>query len=267
MTSVLLPEPDAPVMATSLPSGNVHVDRLQVVLAGAAHGERPAVPGPSPLRRVDRPPARKKLPGRRRLAREHVVQRALHHDTSAVNARSGSHLDDVIGGTDRVLVVLDDDHRVADVAQALERRDHLDVVFGVQADAGLVEDVQHSHQPRADLGGQADPLRFAAGERARAAIEVQVVQPDAEEQFQPSADLLQHLPACIGAAAGRLDGAEKRVQLVEVELADVVDGLARDSEEQSRRADPRAWQSGHVCSTITLSSHSSIPELASPRCR
>ena len=51
---------------------------------------------------------------------------------------------------------------------------------------------------------------------------------------------LEHLPAGIGAAAGRLDGAEERVQLVEVELADVVDGLAGDGEQQPRGAQPRA---------------------------
>ena len=157
-----------------------------------------------------------------------------------MDARPGAHLDEVVGGADRVLVVLDDDHRVADVAQALERRDHLHVVLRVQADARLVEHVEHPHQPGADLRGQPDPLRLAARERARAAVEVQIVQPDAQQQLQPAADLLQHLPAGVGAAAGRLDRAEKRVQLVEVELADVVDGLAGDGEQQPGGAEPRA---------------------------
>ena len=139
----------------------------------------------------------------------------------------GPHLDDVVGGADRVLVVLDDDHRVADVAQALERRDHLDVVLRVQADARLVEHVEHAHQARADLRRQPDALRLAARERARAAVEVQVVEADAEQQLEPAADLLQHLPAGVGAAARRLDGAEERVQLVEVELPDVVDASCR----------------------------------------
>ena len=42
-----------------------------------------------------------------------------------------------------------------------------------------------------------------------------------------AADLLQHLPAGIRAAARRLDGAEEGVQLVEVHLADVVDACGR----------------------------------------
>ena len=57
-----------------------------------------------------------------------------------------------------------------------------------------------------------------------------------EQQFEPAADLLQDLPAGVGAAAGRLDGAEERVQLVEMELAEVVDRLAGDREEQPGRA-------------------------------
>ena len=136
---------------------------------------------------------------------------ALHLSTSssvpwtttraAVHAGARPHLDEVIGGADRVLVVLDDDHRVADVAQPLERRDHLDVVLRVQADARLVEHVEHAHQAGADLRRQPDALRFAARERAGAAVEVQVVEADAEQQLEPAADLLQHLPAGVGAAA------------------------------------------------------------------
>ena len=237
LTSVLLPDPDAPVIATSLPSGNGHVDVLQVVLARAAHDERLAVALAAPLRRRDRALAGEELSGRRRLAREHVVERALHDDPAAVHAGARPHLDEVVGGANGVLVVLDDDHRVADVAQALERRDHLHVVLRVQADARLVEHVEHAHQPRADLRRQPDPLRLAARQRARPAVEVQIVEADAEQQLEPAADLLQHLPAGVGAAARRLDGAEERVQLVEMQLADVVDGLACDREQQPRGAD------------------------------
>src|SRR5262249_6808954 len=93
---------------------------------------------------------------------------------------------------------------------------------------------------RSDLRGQADPLRLAAGERARAPVEVQVVEPDAQEQLEPAADLLEHLPAGVGAAADRLDGAEERLELVEVELAEIVDRLAADGEAQPGGPDPRA---------------------------
>ena len=161
-----------------------------------------------------------------------------------MHAGPWSHLDDVIGGADRVLVVLDDDDRVADVAQALERRDHLGVVFRVQADARLVEDVEHPHQAGADLRRQPDALRLAARERAGAAVEVEVVEPDAEQELQPRADLAEHLTARVSAAAGRLDRAEVGLQLVEIELPDIVNAAPADGEEQPRRPDARALAVG-----------------------
>ena len=82
----------------------------------------------------------------------------------------------MIGRAHRVFVVLDDDHGVAQLGQPAQRRQQSVVVARVQADRRLVEDVKHAHQPRADLAGQPDPLRFAAGERRRGPIERQVVQ-------------------------------------------------------------------------------------------
>ena len=63
---------------------------------------------------------------------------------------------------DRVLVVLDDEHGVAEVAQAVQRLDEAVVVALVQADGRLVEHVEHADEARADLRGQADALRLAA---------------------------------------------------------------------------------------------------------
>ena len=186
---------------------------------------------PLPARRAagvgDRAPPGQELTGRRRLAGYHIVKRPLDDDPAPVNARPGSHLHHVVRGADRVLVVLDHDDRVADVAKALERRDHLDVVLRVQADARLVEHVEHAHQAGADLRRQADALRLAAGERARAAVEVQIVEADTQQELEAAADLLEHLAAGVGAAPRGLDGAEEGVQLVEIELAHVVNRFAR----------------------------------------
>ncbi len=157
-----------------------------------------------------------------------------------MDSRSGAHLDQVVGGTDGVFVVLDNDDRIADIAQALERGDHLDVILRVQADARFVEHVEHAHQPRPDLRRKTNPLRFTAGKRARAAIEVQVVEADPQEQFQPRSNLFEYLAAGVRAAAGWLDGAQERMKLVEVELAELMNGLAADREAQPRGPDPCA---------------------------
>src|SRR6185295_1579869 len=55
-----------------------------------------------------------------------------------------------------------------------------------------------------------------------------------------AADLFQHLPAGVRTAAGRLDAAEKGVQLVEVQLTELEDVAAVDREQQSGRTNPRA---------------------------
>ena len=103
-------------------------------------------------------------------------------DVAAVLAGAGAHVDDVVGDAHGLFVVLDDDDGVAEVAQAQQRVDEAAVVALVQADAGLVEDVEHADQRRADLRGQADALRLAAGERGRGALEREVADADVVEE-------------------------------------------------------------------------------------
>jgi hypothetical protein len=62
---------------------------------------------------------------------------------------------------DRLLVVLDHDHGVAEVAQVQQRVQQPLVVALVQADGRLVEDVHHADQPGADLAG-ASRMRCAS---------------------------------------------------------------------------------------------------------
>src|SRR5688572_12723362 len=135
---------------------DVHV--LQVVLARAAHGQDLAVARAPLLRHGNRPRTREELAGRRRLRLEYIREGALHDNGAAMHAWSWSHLHDVIGSADGLLVMLDDDDRVADVAKTLERRDHLDVVLRMQTNARLVEHVEHAHEPGADLCGEPDAL-------------------------------------------------------------------------------------------------------------
>ena len=110
---------------------------------------------------------------------------------AAVLARARPHVDQVVGGAHRALVVLDHQHGVAEVAQALERRDQALVVALVQADRRLVEDVEHADQRGADLGREPDPLRLAAAERRRGPLHRQVADADVVEEAQPLLDLAQ----------------------------------------------------------------------------
>ena len=73
--------------------------------------------------------------------------------------------------------MLDDEHRVADVAEPLERVDQLAVVALVEPDRRLVEDVEDADELRADLRRQPQPLRLAAGQRLRGPVELEVPAP------------------------------------------------------------------------------------------
>ena len=64
------------------------------------------------------------------------------------------------------------------------------VVPLVQADGGLVQNVQHAHQRGADLGGQADALALPAGQGARGPGQGEVLQPHALQKAQPGLNLL-----------------------------------------------------------------------------
>src|SRR3981081_4065521 len=83
-----------------------------------------------------------------------------------MNARAGSHVDDVIGGADRFIVMLDHDHRVAEVAQASERRQQALIVALMQADGRLVEHIENARKTGTYLRGEPDALAFAAREGA-----------------------------------------------------------------------------------------------------
>ena len=165
------------------------VDALEVVLAGAADDELAARLGGAPRAPGSRARRERNWPGQRAGLRLDLLRGALGDDLSPVLAGARAEVDDVVGGADRALVVLDDDHRVAEVAQPLERADQLRVVALVQADRGLVEDVEDADQAGADLGREPDPLRLAARERRRRALQRQVADPDRVEEPQPLADL------------------------------------------------------------------------------
>ncbi len=106
-------------------------------------------------------------------------------------SRARAKIDDVIGATNRVFVVFDDQHRVAEVAQRLQRVQQAIVVAMVQADGGLIEHVEHATQLRADLRRQANALAFAAAQRGRRALQRDVAQPHGIQEAEAFGDLFQ----------------------------------------------------------------------------
>ena len=87
--------------------------------------------------------------------------------------------------------MLDHDHRIAEIAQALEGDEQPLVVALVQADRRLVEHIEHARSGRSRSAREANALAFAAGQRAGSARQRQVFEPDIDQEGQPLADLLQ----------------------------------------------------------------------------
>ncbi len=110
---------------------------------------------------------------------------------AAVDAGARADVDHVVGGQDRILVVLDDDDGVAEIAQPPQRFQETRIVALVQADRRLVQHVEHAGQARADLRRQPDALALAARQRAGAAGEREIVEADVDEKVETLADFLQ----------------------------------------------------------------------------
>ena len=115
----------------------------------------------------------------------------------------------MIGGEHGILVVLDHDQRIAEVAQTPQRREQLVVVALVQTDGRLVQNIQHAHERRADLRREPDTLALAAGQRARRARQGQVFQTDRLQKAQPVLDLLDHAVADFMLHLGQAQGLQE----------------------------------------------------------
>ena len=65
------------------------------------------------------------------------------------------------------------------------------IVALMQADRGLVENIEHAGEAGADLGGEPDALALATRQRARGARQRKVVEADIDQEAQPLADFLE----------------------------------------------------------------------------
>ena len=114
---------------------------------------------------------------------EPVVGTAEDHFTSK---RSGMrpHVHHMVRCRDDVVVVLDDHHRVALVPQPLQHADELGGVFGMQPNAGLIQDVGASHEGASHAGAKCDALGLSTAECGAAAHQGQIAQPQVQQALK-----------------------------------------------------------------------------------
>ena len=121
----------------------------------------------------------------------HLARCAGRDDVTAARAAARPDIEQVIGGADGLRVVLDDDDGGAERHQAAQIGDQAPRIAWVQANGRLVQHVQRSGEPRAELRGQAQPLHLPARQRRRRTIEAQVAEPDLHQEAHPSQQLHQ----------------------------------------------------------------------------
>ena len=207
LTSELLPEPLTPVTAMNAPSGKATSMflrlfwRAPLTTSKAPRASAATLRADSRLCDRLRPHAAMRrfvgtgiafLPDRYcpvsdAFARSTCFGVPARGDLAAAVAGAGAEVEQVVGRRDHLAVVLDQDQRVAEVAQVLQRLQQPAIVARVQADGRLVQHVQHAGQAAADLAGQADALRFAAGQRRRRPAQRQVIEADVDQELQPVA--------------------------------------------------------------------------------
>src|ERR1035437_5244934 len=131
-------------------------------------------------------------------------------------AALGAHVDQPVRALDHVEVVLDHDHAVARVDEALEDLQQPLHVGEVQPGGGLVEDVERRARGYLrELRGELDALGLTAGERGCRLAEADVAEADRVERLQA--------PAHLG------DVLEEAERLLDGHVEDVGDALALEA--------------------------------------
>ena len=190
--------------------GKADRDIAQVVLAGVDDRDLTLLPRSADGRNLDRAPSGEILAGEGVWVIEEVLDRAAHDDMTAVLSGTGADVDDPVGYADGVLIVLDDDERIAEVAKSDKCLDEPAVIALVKADARLIENVEHPDKPGADLCREANALSLTAGEGGRRPVQRKVMQSDIDEELQSLIHLLEDATGNRGIAIGQRETAEHR---------------------------------------------------------
>ena len=175
-----------------------------------------------------------------------LIERPNRNDVAALGAGAGPHVDDDVGLAHRLLVVFDDNQRVAQIAQRLERRQQPRVVTLMQSDRRLVQDVQHADKRRTDLRCQTNALRFTARERRCRTRKVQISETDVGQESQPRANFFEDLMRDQHLTLVELQIAEKLLGTLDRGFRDRGDVLTADRYGEGFRLQTRTVADLHV---------------------
>ncbi len=163
---------------------------------------------------------------------------------AAVLTGARAEIDHVVRGTDRFLVMFNDDHRVAEVAEPREGGQELAVVTLMQADGRLVQYVEDPRQVCPYLRREPDPLALSARERRRAAVQRQVPDADVVQKAEPLLDFTQHAHGDQRLALRELEPLERVERLAERQVHVLGNAAALHANREALRLQPVAVAGG-----------------------
>ena len=107
-----------------------------------------------------------------------LSERSLRNHLAAVQACARSEIDDVIGVSHRLFIMLNDDERISLFAQRTQGFEQSDVVTRMQSYGRLIEHVKHTAQIRTELCRQSNALRFSTAQGLRRTPKRELAEPD-----------------------------------------------------------------------------------------
>ena len=105
-----------------------------------------------------------------------------------MHAGARAKIDNMVGTPHRFLVVLHDHERISFFAQRRKRIEQTQVIARMQTNRWFIKHVKHATQIGAQLGGEPDPLRFAAAQRFGRTAKREITKPDVFHELQPLLD-------------------------------------------------------------------------------
>src|SRR5688500_14127064 len=121
----------------------------------------------------------------RRLDLRHFLWCPGSDDHAATNSAFGSEIDDPVRGLDDVEVVLDHQHGVPAIDEAVQHFEQQPNILEVQPRRGFVEDVEGTSRiPLRELGRELHALRLASRESGRALTEMDIAQSHVVQRFE-----------------------------------------------------------------------------------
>ena len=179
---------------------NIHVYIFKVIFAGTDDAEVVSVTCAASFRHFNHLSARKVVGGNRISALADLIGSTDGNDLATVDTCARTNVNDIICLTHGFLVVLNHDNAVAKVTELFQSADKLVVITLVKTDRGLVKDIKHACQRRADLSGKANSLCLTARKRACSTGEVEVIETNRDEEVKASLNFLEDFLCNLGFA-------------------------------------------------------------------